>query len=184
MILSNLNHKTVPGTLKMHQLFTTAFGEIEYRDFSCSCRKDEKHSGQELKCFKFDVLNTDNSPPDGTWNRRVHETKHEKEVEHPAITEKIRQTPEESIYLNNQENMPDIKDFKSRQENDIHKQTYGTETDETFSAFNREDVLQKHVLVDYEGKLYPRLVVDIEDNEVYVRCMHPVGKKRFTGQNR
>ncbi|CAC5358843.1 unnamed protein product [Mytilus coruscus] len=46
-ILSNLNLKTVPCTLKMQQLFTTAFGEIEYRDISCFCRKDGQHSGHE-----------------------------------------------------------------------------------------------------------------------------------------
>ncbi|CAC5410487.1 unnamed protein product [Mytilus coruscus] len=58
-ILSNLNLKTVSGTLKMHQLFITAFGEIEYRDISCFCRKDSEHSGHELKCFKFHVLYTE-----------------------------------------------------------------------------------------------------------------------------
>ncbi|CAG2220761.1 unnamed protein product [Mytilus edulis] len=100
-----------------------------------------------------------------------------KEVEHPAPTEQIRKIPESSSYIESQETMTDIKDFKYRQENEnSNKQTLGTETDDFCSAFKPEDVLQKHVLVNYDGKLYPGLVVDIDDNEVYVRCMHPVGK--------
>ncbi|CAG2237018.1 unnamed protein product [Mytilus edulis] len=96
-----------------------------------------------------------------------------KEVEHPAPTEQIRKIPESSSYIESQETMTDIKDFNYRQENEnSNKQTLGTETDDFCSAFKPEDVLQKHVLVNYDGKLYPGLVVDIDDNEVYVRYPH------------
>lgn len=79
---SKLNLKPIPGTLQMHQMFTTPFREIEYRYISCFCRKDGEHPGHELTCFKFDVPNTGNKENKKTTKQeeksRKKKTEHEK----------------------------------------------------------------------------------------------------------
>lgn len=45
--------KTVPGTMKIHQVITACKGEICYRDISCSCLPGKEHMGHELKKVQF-----------------------------------------------------------------------------------------------------------------------------------
>lgn len=42
-----------------------------------------------------------------------------------------------------------------------------------------EDVLQKYVIVKYDGALHPGYVCDIDEGGVFVRCMHRAGKNLY-----
>lgn len=56
------------------------------------------------------------------------------------------------------------------------------EKDEDESCFDLgeipppENCLGKHVVVQYDGELYPGVVINVGSNDLYVQCMHKVGK--------
>ena len=56
-LLNSTNLKTVPGTLKIHQVKTSKEDEIMYRDISCVFDDGDLHSGHEWKYYM--VTNTD-----------------------------------------------------------------------------------------------------------------------------
>lgn len=39
-----------------------------------------------------------------------------------------------------------------------------------------EDLLNRYVIVRYERQVYPGVVLDTDEAEVYIRCMHRVGR--------
>lgn len=43
-----------------------------------------------------------------------------------------------------------------------------------FEMLSPGDLLRRYVLVKYEEKPYPGIVVDVDKSEVYVECMHRV----------
>ena len=45
-----------------------------------------------------------------------------------------------------------------------------------FEMLSPGDLLGRYVLVKYEEKPYPGIVVDVDESEVYVECMHRVGR--------
>lgn len=45
--------KTVPGTLKIHQIITTSKHEMFYRDISYSCSPEKEHINHKLKKVQF-----------------------------------------------------------------------------------------------------------------------------------
>jgi hypothetical protein len=40
-------------------------------------------------------------------------------------------------------------------------------------------LLDKHVVVRYDGNLYPGIVIDEDHEDVQVKCMHKIGRNRF-----
>lgn len=53
--------------------------------------------------------------------------------------------------------------------------------DESVFEFELEDILEKYVIVNYFGQLYPGYVFDIDqgEGEAHVRCMHSAGKSFY-----
>ncbi|VDI81079.1 Hypothetical predicted protein [Mytilus galloprovincialis] len=49
IILSKETLKPVPGTLKLHQIWYSGYGNILYRDVSCTCVKGSFHAGHDMK---------------------------------------------------------------------------------------------------------------------------------------
>ncbi|VDI73607.1 Hypothetical predicted protein [Mytilus galloprovincialis] len=49
IILSKETLKPVPGTLKLHQISYSGYGNILYRDVSCTCVKGSFHAGHDMK---------------------------------------------------------------------------------------------------------------------------------------
>ena len=49
LILSNEKLKPVPGTLKLHQIRYSRYGEILHRDASCTCSEGSFHTGHHMK---------------------------------------------------------------------------------------------------------------------------------------
>lgn len=45
-----------------------------------------------------------------------------------------------------------------------------------FNFESPKDVLNKYVIIQYNGKPYPGFVVNIDKQDVRVRCMHRIGK--------
>ena len=45
-----------------------------------------------------------------------------------------------------------------------------------FNFKDPKDLLNKQVIINYNGKPYPGLVVDIDEQDVRVRCVHRIGK--------
>ncbi|CAC5422422.1 unnamed protein product [Mytilus coruscus] len=48
-ILSKETVEPVPGTLKLHQIWYSGYGNILYRDVSCTCVKGSFHAGHDMK---------------------------------------------------------------------------------------------------------------------------------------
>ena len=44
------------------------------------------------------------------------------------------------------------------------------------------DYLDRHVIVMYDDTPYPGLVLNVDTDDVLVRCMHRVGQTGFTGR--
>lgn len=57
--------KSIPGTMKIHQIITNKPGEIAHRSVSCTCNDPSTHSCHDLKKFVFDShpANTASSTP-------------------------------------------------------------------------------------------------------------------------
>lgn len=45
-----------------------------------------------------------------------------------------------------------------------------------FNFESSKEVLNKYVLIQYNGKPYPSFIVNIDEQGVRVRCMHRIGK--------
>lgn len=69
----------------------------------------------------------------------------------------------EIIHINDPES-------KANSDNDI------TETESMLNFEDPKYLLNKHVIIKYNGKRYRGLVVDIDEQDVRVMCMHRVGK--------
>ena len=41
------------------------------------------------------------------------------------------------------------------------------------------DLIDKHVIVKYCEEFYPGIVIDCDEDDVQVKCMHPVGINKF-----
>lgn len=48
--------------------------------------------------------------------------------------------------------------------------------DNMFNFESSKEVLNKYVVIQYNGKPYPSFVVNIDEQDVRVRCMHRIGK--------
>ena len=71
---------------------------------------------------------------------------------------------EEIIKINNPES-------KANSDNDI------TETESLLNFEDPKDLVNKHVIIKYNGKPYPGLVVDIDEQDVRVMYLHRIGKQ-------
>lgn len=52
------NLKTIPGTMKIHQLFTEKTGSVRYRSVSCECY-EKVCDGHDLQSFTFSSICTE-----------------------------------------------------------------------------------------------------------------------------
>ena len=50
---------------------------------------------------------------------------------------------------------------------------------EPLDLVEKEDLLNEHVVVVYDGKPYPGIVVDVDEEDLKVKCMHRIGQSRF-----
>ena len=75
IILSKETLKPVPGTLKLHQISYSGYGNILYRDVSCTCVKGSFHAGHDMKVHSL-------------INRKVKTTEKRKKSEQPETEHK------------------------------------------------------------------------------------------------
>uniref|UniRef100_K1QXG3 Uncharacterized protein n=1 Tax=Magallana gigas TaxID=29159 RepID=K1QXG3_MAGGI len=76
----------------------------------------------------------------------------------------------------------DAKDKEKTIENAIKKEEKDERVPQNTTLVNETDLdpnhlINKYVILLYNGQPYPALVKDVEKEEVYVRCMHRVGRK-------
>ncbi|CAC5410486.1 unnamed protein product [Mytilus coruscus] len=99
--VDNPNTTNIPTELQRWRLMWLR--KIEDR------REKEDKSDSEVNHQEYSSDNKSSHQIEHGTDESASRKEHEKEVEHPATTEKIRQTPEESIFLESQDNMPDRK---------------------------------------------------------------------------
>lgn len=59
------------------------------------------------------------------------------------------------------------------------RESANTASMEPVDIVEKEDLLNEYVVVVYDGKPYPGVVVDVDAEELKVKCMHRIGQNRF-----
>jgi len=170
--------KTVPGTMRTHQVLTVSPGEIQYRDVSCSCFANTcpDHSLQSFT-FIIPVSCEDNIGKSAEQAKPARgAVDADQNVEQGSeISEVVKQGSGNSFPAENVGTC-----YSGATEKDTENNDMGTENRSGKNVLEPVMCIPKpnaYVVVSYENKPYPGIVEKVNKDEVYVECMRKVGRK-------
>lgn len=100
--------------------------------------------------------------------------------------EDVKEKKEEEQRVPKEEDMEEKQDVPKEEENKKQNTSLDSANTPPAEVPPPAELLGRYVLVKYEEKPYPGIVVDVDESEVYVQCMHSVCKSQrifgFIGQ--
>ena len=160
----------VPGTMRIHQVITTAKHCISYRDVSCFCcfPSNLVCSCYELKKFEF-------PPADETVHNGIS-------FQHVETVDASSKVPEQSDNSDIHDSSP-ASMLVSLSTDQPTASTSNSSTSSAANVIQLDCVNDSHVgqwcAVQYCGKVYPGIIEAVEETDAEVNCMTRIGENRF-----
>ncbi|XP_069109737.1 uncharacterized protein [Argopecten irradians] len=154
------NVKPVPGTMKIHQVLTAIdSSHITVRDLSCFCKKP-------LRCSCF----TPKSVP--------IEVNVESNVVSQAVVERVETTVTEASSENTNTNTVNDESLTHpEQQREVNGKAPVLRSIPADGV--DVDAIGEWCVVSYEGKAFPGIILDVDENDIEVKVMHRIGVNRF-----
>jgi len=148
--------QTIPGTMTLHQLFAEKcrHGHLLYRDVSCFCCGIGKFCDcYNVKTFQFQLPATANVVSEST------------------ITEGSSSVIDQDISGQTCKNIQKWPSTELTEANKLSEQLQ--------PIITRNDVhlIGSYCIIQYDNKPYPGKILDINETDVTVECMHCIGTK-------